>query len=57
MLYDLSCTDCSFTTVIEGDDRDVYEAIDTHQAETADSHSEHFVNFQARLTESETAQP
>jgi hypothetical protein len=57
MLYDLSCTECSFTTVVEGDDQDVYEVIDTHQEEAADPANEHFVNFQARLSESNAARP
>lgn len=57
MLYDLSCTECSFTTVVEGDDQDVFEVIDTHQEEAADPANEHFVNFEARLSESNAARP
>lgn len=45
--YELSCTDCSFTTVIAGDIDEIFDAIDDHQAEVRDHHADHFVNFEA----------
>lgn len=46
--YELTCTDCSFTTVVSGDTGDVYDAIESHQDEAEDSYVDHFVNFEAR---------
>ncbi len=44
--FELSCTDCGFETVVEGD---IFEALDvanTHQAERGSDPSEHFVNVE-----------
>lgn len=46
-VYDLNCTDCPFTSVVEGDVYAVFDAIETHQADAGDG-LEHFVNFAIR---------
>lgn len=46
--YDLTCTDCPFTTVVDGDTDDVYDAIDAHQAESTSQQADHFVTVEAR---------
>lgn len=41
MEYQLVCTECSFTTVVEGTIGEAHEAIENHQEENGD---EHFMN-------------
>lgn len=43
-VYELSCSDCSFASVVEGDVHEVFDEIDMHQADVDDG-GKHFVNF------------
>lgn len=46
LTYTVSCTDCAFETIVEGDTADVFDVIDDHEAER-----EHFVEAQATKME------
>lgn len=48
MIYDLTCTGCQFSAVVDGNSADVYETIEAHQDEVDAVHGDHLVNFQAR---------
>lgn len=48
MMYDLSCTDCTFTATVNGSTDDVFDVIDHHHSEAYDNHKGHFVNIEAR---------
>ena len=44
--YRLTCTDCTFSTVVTGDVDAVYDAIEAHQADWASGPGAHRVDFQ-----------
>lgn len=46
--FDLSCTDCSFETTVEGSVTDAFDAADAHQEEHGETPTGHFVNFERR---------
>lgn len=45
--FELTCTDCAFTTRVEGDVDDIYDVIEGHRERMQNSPAEHFVDFQA----------
>lgn len=45
--YELTCTDCAFTTEFEGDIDELYDVIEAHQDRMANSPADHFVDFEA----------
>lgn len=45
-MYDLTCTSCSFTAVVEGDTDDVYDAIEAHQDDSISNQEDHFVDVE-----------
>lgn len=47
MKYELSCSDCSFTTIVEGDIDELFDVIESHQAEADGHYADHFVNFES----------
>lgn len=47
-VFDLSCTDCSFETAVEGSVSDAFDAADAHQGEHGETPTGHFVNFERR---------
>lgn len=44
--YQLTCTDCSFSTVEDGGIDAVFDAIEAHRAAFATDPSDHFVEFE-----------
>lgn len=46
--FDLSCTDCSFETTVEGSVSDAFDVADAHQEDHGDTPTGHFVNFERR---------
>lgn len=47
MKYELACTDCSFTTVVEGSIDELFDVIESHQEAVDAHHADHFVNFES----------
>ena len=45
--YELTCTDCAFTTQVQGDVDEIYDVIEGHRERMENSPAEHFVDFQA----------
>lgn len=44
--YHLTCTACSFTTVVEGDFDEMFDRIEEHQADYGADPMDHFVEFE-----------
>ena len=45
--YELTCTDCAFTTMVEGDIDELYDVIEAHQDRMRNSPANHAVDFEA----------
>jgi hypothetical protein len=46
--FELSCTDCSFETTVEGEVMDALDVAESHQTKQGESVTDHFVNFERR---------
>lgn len=53
--YELTCTDCAFTTEFEGDIDKLYEVIEAHQDRMRNSPADHFVEFEATSSSGATS--
>ena len=48
LVYDLRCTVCEYSEVVEGSTDDVYAAVDAHVDAYERSAEDHFVEFERR---------
>lgn len=46
--FELECTDCEFTRIVQGDAATVFDTIESHQTGTTADGLEHFVTFARR---------
>lgn len=44
--FELTCTDCTFETTVDGSFYDALDVADAHQEEHGVAPTDHFVNFQ-----------